>query len=297
MAWSGGLAHWTEGDTAFISVAFSWKLREALRVAEYYTQRGYRVRAGGEILDKKLPQNRKILESVAEFDGDPVDALVYHNPDATIASRGCPVNCWFCIVPKVEGKTFTLIPDFTPRPILCDNNLSALPVEYQEHIIRRYQETDTPLLDANSGFEPSYFDKDTYNRWKSILRGPWRFAFDEMREQDAVRRMMAILKTENVKRKQVYVLIGNEPIASCYERVEKVREWGGEPYCQAVLPLNALDRRQYLIRHDWTSKHLIDFQRFYNAHIYHSGATLQEYCNRKYERPLFVGLAGTVREA
>lgn len=291
MAWSNGLAHWTEDRTAFISVAFSWRLNEARRIAEYYAARGYRVRAGGEILDEKLPQNRKMLEGVVEFDGAPVDALPYHNPLATIASRGCPVNCWFCIVPKVEGKSFTLIPDFTPRPILCDNNLSALPVEYQDHIIKRYQETNTPLLDANSGFEPSYFDEDTYNRWKPVLRGPWRFAFDEMKEADAVRRMMQILKAENVRRKQVYVLIGNEPIASCYERAEKVREWGGEPYCQAVLPLNALDRRQYLIRHDWTRNHLVDFQRFYNAHIYHAATTLQEYCNRKYEKPLFAELA------
>src|SRR6201999_1918492 len=59
----------------------------------------------------------------------------------TFASRGCPVNCAFCIVPRVEGVTFTLDWDFIPAPILCDNNLSALPIDFQAHIIRRYQET------------------------------------------------------------------------------------------------------------------------------------------------------------
>ena len=66
------------------------------------------------------------LADVAELGGD-VDALPHHNANATIASRGCPVGCSFCIVPKMEGREFTLLPDFTPRPILCDNNLSALP--------------------------------------------------------------------------------------------------------------------------------------------------------------------------
>ena len=38
-----------------------------------------------------------------------------------------------------EGREFTLRPDFQVRPILCDNNLSALPAEYQKHIIDRYR--------------------------------------------------------------------------------------------------------------------------------------------------------------
>ena len=71
---------------------------------------------------------------------------------ATIASRGCPVGCWFCIVPKMEGKAFTTLPDFPVRPVLCDNNLSALPANYQQFIVDRYLSAGVPLLDANSGF-------------------------------------------------------------------------------------------------------------------------------------------------
>ena len=52
----------------------------------------------------------------------------------TFASRGCPVNCSFCIVPRLEGITFSFDPDFQPAPVLCDNNLSALPVDYQEQV-------------------------------------------------------------------------------------------------------------------------------------------------------------------
>jgi hypothetical protein len=197
------------------------------------------------------------------------------------ASRGCPVNCSFCLVPRLEGLNFTFDPEFIPAPILCDNNLSALPVDYQEHIIARYQAFGVPLRDANSGFEPATFDEDCYHRWKAILRGPWRFALDEMRELSEVERMMQILKEEPARRKRVYVLVGNEPIEQCYERAMKVIEWGGEPYCQYLMPLNYLGG-PLKCRYDWTEQLGRDFCRYFNRYIWRS-APLAEYRPRKGE--------------
>lgn len=278
--WKGGLAEWIEGDTAYLSVVFSWMLPRAYQKAVWYKAQGYRIRAGGPAVWVR----GKYLDGVAEIGGE-IEAIVHHNPQATVASRGCPVGCYFCIVPKMEGKQFTLIPDFIPRPILCDNNLSALPVEFQEHIIRRYKETDTPLLDANSGFEPRTFDEDTYHRWKEINRGVWRFALDEMGELEDVRRMMQILKDEPSYRKRVYVLIGNEPIQSCYERVMKVIEWGGEPHCQPLMALNTLVKHPQ-VRHDWTEAKLLDMARWANKWIWRT-VRLSDYRPRKYDRGLF----------
>ncbi len=264
MPWANGLTEWIEGDTAFISVAFSWRLPAAYMRAVELRQRGFKVRAGGPGMFARNIRN--YLVDVAELGGD-VDALIHHNSLATMASRGCPVGCYFCIVPKMEGKTFTLLPDFTPRPILCDNNLSALPIEYQEYIIRRYQETETPLLDANSGFEPRTFDEDSYRRWRPLLRGPWRFALDDMGDLPHVERMMKILKDEPARLKRVYVLIGNEPFAQCLERVSRVIEWGGEPYCQPLMALNALERKP-LVRFDWTERRLNEMARWANRWIW-----------------------------
>lgn len=188
----------------------------------------------------------------------------------TFASRGCPVGCYFCIVPKLEGLEFTLNRDFTPAPMLCDNNLSALPTDFQEFILRRYRETETRLLDANSGFEPITFDDGTYQRWKSQLRGPWRFAFDTMAEEPQVVRMMEILASESAKRKQVYCLIGNEPMEDCLYRARSIIERGGEPYCQPLMPLNALDREDISVRYDWTKQKLKDVARFFNRHLWRS---------------------------
>lgn len=271
--WSGGYAEWTEGDTAYLSIAFTWLLDKAYSRAVWYRALGYKVRAGGPALF--LVKMKHELADVAELGGDAPDAVVRHNPMATIASRGCPVGCWFCIVPAMEGREFTLLPDFKVRPILCDNNLSALPEDYQRHIIGRYKAEEVPLLDANSGFEPRTFDDACYARWREINRGPWRFAYDDMAERGDVERVLRMLKDEVSKKKRVYVLIGNEPYEACMERIREVIAWGGEPHVQPYIKLNALEKRPH-VRFDWTERKLKDVARWANGHVWRR-APFEEY--------------------
>lgn len=266
--WVGGIAEWTDGDTAFLSIAFTWLLDQAYARALWYRALGYRVRAGGSALF--LVQMKHELADVAELGGEVPDAIARHNPMATIASRGCPVGCHFCIVPAMEGREFTLLPEFQVRPILCDNNLSALPADYQQHIIDRYAAEGVPLLDANSGFEPATFTPDVYTRWAPLVnagRGPWRFALDEMHELPDVLRVMRMLEREPAKRKRVYVLIGNEPVTECMQRIQAVIDGGCEPHVQPLMKLNALQREPW-VRHDWTAQKLRDVARWSNAWVW-----------------------------
>jgi len=267
-AWVGGLAEWHDGDICYLSVAFTWKLDEAYARAVFARACGKRVIAGGPALF--LNQMKHELVDVAEIGKDFPDAVRHHNPDATIASRGCPVGCGFCIVPAMEGLEFTLLPEFPVRPILCDNNLSALPPEYQDYIIERYNAEGVILRDANSGFEPITFTSDVYERWRPLVnagRGPWRFAFDEMKEQRDVARVMRMLTDEPQKRKRVYVLVGNEPFAECMERIRAVIAAGCEPHVQPVMKLNALTRDPW-VRHDWTAQKLRDVARWANGFVW-----------------------------
>ena len=268
MSWSGGLAEWREGDTAFLSVAFTWKLDEAWQRAKFAAAQGLKVKAGGPALF--LMQAKHRLADVAEIAKDYPEAVTKHNPLATFASRGCPVGCWFCIVPPMEGRTFTLIPEFVPRPVLCDNNLSGLPADYQDHIIRRYQDAGVKLADANSGFEPRSFTPEVYARWKSLVNaggGPWRFAYDDMKERDEALAVMRMLADEPQKRKRVYVLIGNEPFAECMQRITETITNGCEPHCQPLMKLNALERSPW-VRFDWTDQRLRDVARWANGWVW-----------------------------
>lgn len=189
----------------------------------------------------------------------------------TFAARGCPVGCWFCIVPKIEGKTFTLDWDFRPAPVLCDNNLSALPDDFQDHIIARYVASGVALKDCNSGFEPRTFTEATRDRWARKFAGPWRFAYDEAKEEADVQRVAGILKAYPPYKKQTWLLIGNEPIAECYDRAQQLLAWGCEPWAQFVLPLNWLgDPATLRPRHDWTYNLGRDFMRYFNRRLWRS---------------------------
>lgn len=274
--WVGGLAEWEDGDTTYLSVAFTWKLDEAYASALFARALGRKVIAGGPALFLVKMQHE--LAGVAEIGTHYPDAVTKHNPMATFASRGCPVGCGFCIVPALEGREFTLIPDFVPRQILCDNNLSALDAQYQDYIIERYHATNTPIIDANSGFEPRTFTPDVYQRWAPIInagRGPWRFAYDDMQERSEVLAVMKMLRAEPAKRKRVYVLIGNEPFSDCMQRIQEVIDNGCEPHVQPYMKLVALVKEPHA-RHDWTVQKLRDVARWANGFVYRK-APFSEY--------------------
>ena len=265
-------------DLVVLSVVFSWHAKIAREIA-LRVKGNSEVWCGGPGMFALSGWWKKEtgLEIIKGID----DRFEYQagNYKMTFASRGCPVGCYFCIVPKLEGKEFTLNWDFEPAPFLCDNNLSALPIEFQEHIIDKYKKSTIQLKDANSGFEPHTFDIETYRRWKPIMRGPWRFAFDNLEEENEVRRMMQILKDEPERKKRVYVLIGNELIDKCLYRIKRVIEWGGEPHVQPMIALNALEKKP-MVRFDWTEVQLLDMARWANRWLWRS-VPINEYKPRK----------------
>lgn len=273
-SWAKGVVEWQEGGygseplVVCLSVAFTWHLPAARERALFWRDRNVPVRVGGS---GAFVRGAKFLGDVAEVGGSIPDAIARHNPQATRASYGCPEACWFCIVSKKDGRAFTLVPDFVPRPVLCDDNLSALPIDFQRHIVRRYSETGVPLLDANSGFAPSTFTEETRELWAPVLKGPWRFAYDEVSEGREVERVFGVLKAYSPRRKQVYTMIGHEPVATCMDRIKRVIAWGGEPYAQPFIKLNALEKSPDP-RHDWTPDLLRAVQRWVNRRLWRPNA-------------------------
>ena len=265
--WGKGVAEWFDDadDVVNLSVVFSWQVDEALDRAQFWGMSGRRVRVGGPGVFVR----RKEFDGLAEVGNDFPEAVTRHNPMATFASRGCPVGCWFCIVPAMEGRKFTLIEDFVPRPILCDNNLSALPEDYQRHIVKRYESAGVRLGDANSGFEPAKFTEDTFAIWRPVNAGPWRLAFDEQEEAEDVRSTVEILTRGGVdsRKIRVYVLIGNEPFDSCMDRINSVIGWGAEPHVQPVIKLNATHKEPW-VRFDWTTEKLKAVARWANRRLW-----------------------------
>lgn len=64
------------------------------------------------------------------------------------------------------------------------------------------------------------------------------------------------------------MLVGNEPMDACLDRIREVIAWGGEPQVQPYVKLNALEKNPH-VRFDWTRRTLSDLARWANYRIWH----------------------------
>lgn len=260
-------------DLYAFSCIFSWKLTSMVEMVQEVKGHG-EVWIGGPAVTFH-PANARYVEQATgvkpfhgideRFEREPGDyPMVYF-------SRGCPAYtpaCGLCPVPKIEGNAFRYYPDSKPAKMLLDNNLSALPDEYQEYIIKSYADNwRGGKVDCNSGFEPHTFNAETMDRWAKFPLMAWRFGYDDTTERDQALAMMDLLaETGYVKDDvRVYTMIGNEPIEACHERILEVVNRGFFPWPQRVRPLDWLGPVGTLpTRYDWDEDTLVAYQRFYS---------------------------------
>ncbi len=270
------------GDLFAFSAVFTWDLP---RLVEWVN----RVRDFGEVwiggpAVSAMPRYVKQQTGIDPVVG--VDPRIERQPGhykMTRTSRGCPVGCSFCIVPKIDGMTMLEYPDFSPAPVIMDDNILACSIEHQERVIERTLAQGYRAVDMNSGFEPHYFDYAAFERFRRLPLKFWRLGFDELKEETAAREMVHMLRESGVASNhiRVYCLIGNEPLEDCHYRAEKIIEWGAEPHVQPLIPLNALDKRPVVQhRYGWTAQKLIDFARYYNRWLWRKpGRSFEWYDN------------------
>lgn len=260
-------------DLYCFSVVFSWNIRQLVEWVRWAKTQG-EVWIGGPAVSfsKKnaafVRQETGIEPTIGIDDRFERESGTY---PMTYFSRGCPAYneaCGSCPVPALEGSEFRFYPDACPAKLLLDNNLSALPDEYQEHIIRVYAhrwEQKRGKVDANSGFEPHTFTDETVRRWKRFPLSCWRFGYDGMGEREQALEMMRLLRFHGFtgEKVRVYTIIGNEPIGSCHQRIREVIAEGCHPWPQRRRPLSWLGGPLPCL-HDWDEQTLIAYQHFYS---------------------------------
>ena len=103
-------------DEVHVSVAFSWDLTEADRLAHAWS-RVAPVKIGGPATGMR---------------GEAFVPGQYIKPGYVITSRGCPNNCWFCSVPKREGREIRELPVVEGWNVLDDNLLACSDAHIKE---------------------------------------------------------------------------------------------------------------------------------------------------------------------
>jgi hypothetical protein len=259
-----------DGALFAFSAVFTWDLPRLVGWVNRVKDFGD-VRIGGPAVSA-MPRYVQQQTGIAPFVG--VDMRFERQPGLykmTRTSRGCPVGCSFCIVPKIDGTAMIEYPDFSPAPVIMDDNILACSIEHQERVIERTLAQGYRVVDMNSGFEPHYFTPEAFERFRRLPLKFWRLGFDEVSEEAAVKEMMRLLRESGISSRniRVYCLIGNESFDECHYRAEKIIEWGGEPHVQPLIPLNALEKRPVVQRrYGWTEQRLADFARYYTRWLW-----------------------------
>lgn len=106
-----------EADEVHVSVAFTWDIPTAEKIAENWRHVAP-VTIGGPAYNNP--------------GGDFVPGM-YLKKGYVITSRGCPNRCWFCNVPKREGFRLRELP-VTEGHILTDDNLLACSTDHIEAV-------------------------------------------------------------------------------------------------------------------------------------------------------------------
>ena len=273
MTWSKRPIEHIDGDTAMLSVVFTWDLPQAYSRAVWLRDMGYRVRAGGPAV-KLMPD---YLADVAQCNGMAVDALPWHNPAATFTSRGCIRRCPFCAVPKIEGNLVEL-DDWPVRPIVCDNNLLACSKAHFDKVVDRLKPLEG--IDFNQGLDARLLTKPHAERLAE-LDCTVRLAFDSVGYESAFMGAFEKLYDAGIPADhiRVYVLLGfrDTPEDALY-RLQMVRKLGAWPNPMRYQPLDALTYNSYVGEH-WTERKLRRYMRYWARSMFFErmGISFEEY--------------------
>jgi len=279
MGWSEGYAEWIEGDTAYISVAFSWKLDQAYQRAVWLKEMGYRVRAGGPA----ITLNPREIRDVAEIGGE-VSALAHHNPEATFTSRGCVNKCAFCAVPKIEGDLVEL-DDWEVKPVICDNNITATSMVHFDRVIERLLEYGVMGVDFNQGLDARLLNEHHAERIGELHKHKQlkaaRLAWDHKGLEDEFMAAHTLLREAGIPKKSisVYALIGfNDTPEDALYRLQKIYDLGAYPCPMRYQPLDAKVKNEYVGEH-WTHRELQKYVRYWYGKRYFGAVPFEEFVN------------------
>lgn len=205
----------------------------------------------------------------------------------TFTSRGCPNNCAYCAVWRLEP-----LPWINPRwrecvttskkyAMISDNNLSAQPKRHIEGVIKHLVDNNLYAVFDN-GFDCKYIDND-FAKMISAVRFPrtgLRLAFDRIEEdgifQDAVNRLLSAgIKPISI---MAYILFNFQDYPKdAYYRFKTCIDLGIQAYPQMFMPLNSIDRERTHIGKHWTKNLAVAFRQYGLFHGIHRRMGFEEY--------------------
>jgi len=202
-------------DEVHISVTFTWDIERGLRLIKEWSKYGDRIFIGGPAI------------------GDVGNRFIpgmYIKKGVVFTSRGCPNKCWYCLVPKREGKLREL--PITEGHIVQDNNLLACS---QQHIQTVFQMLKAQhRIEFAGGLQSDLITERIAQELSQLnIRHLW-LSYDRPDDPDKIRKAVRILREYGFKRDQIrcYVLIAmaSDTLTKTETRLKEAWRMGTLPF-------------------------------------------------------------------
>ena len=206
--------HLPKDTPVMVSVTFSWDIKEGERLAREWSWYFPNVHIGGPAFDDP---------------GEEFEPGRFVKPGVVVTSRGCPMACGFCLVPKREGRIREL--QIKDGWNVFDNNLLACSRDHIEMVF------DMLRRQSVAAHFTGGLDKTRLKPWHTDLlktisfKRAW-FALDSEFGFPALERAADLLSDFSREKKYCYVLVNYHPEtpAEAEARLMKVFNLGFMPF-------------------------------------------------------------------
>lgn len=266
-------------DKVYVTSLWTWAWKEVWECVRYYKRLTESEVWLGGIYASMLPEHAKqsgadkVYKGVFEEAEDVVpdyDILPYEWDGSIIFStRGCPSNCDFCIVPKIEGdleiNQYPIREYIKPehsRIIFFDNDFLSSPK--RNEVFDELEELGKKV-DFNQGLRASLIDKEVATQLAkldlSAGRTKVKIAYDSLKETKVVKRAIENLTDAGFDGREIltYNLYNfKETPDEFLKRVRNTLNWGASSYPMGYQPLErpyALEKDSY-VSPNWTEEEL-----------------------------------------
>ena len=199
-------------DEVHISTIFIWDKVDAKRLVTAWANHGETIRIGGCAFD--------------DPGGEFVPGM-YLKKGITITSRGCPFNCWFCYVPRREGKIREL--EIKEGNIIQDSNFLACSKGHRQQVYEMLKKQRA--IEFKGGLDLRLLTDWDIEQLRGLKIKELWFACDSKEALKPLRKIADKLRLFTRDQKHCYVLIGWDRQEE-EMRLNAVLEFGFMPFAQ-----------------------------------------------------------------
>ena len=279
--WPKRPVQWIEDRRLFISIPFTWNLPEVYRRLWQRSIEWDRAIVGGPAV-QLMPDFFDDIPDVETGDHYP-DVLSKINPYATRTTVGCPRNCKFCAVDRLE-PVYKELDDWPDRPEIVDNNILGASLKHFDKVVDRLLKHSYPFF--NGGLDARLLTKYHAERIAELPNPNLYLALDNMRQCDAWSDAFEYLRNAGIPKRGIrsFVIVGfdSDP-ADAWDRCNFIEAYGVKPCPVWFHALDALERN--IVTEDQKRLGWTDFERrkimqwFYKHRkaVEHSGTIVGAY--------------------